>query len=120
AAEPDTPNARVALASAYRDRGYPDIALEMSRLAAQRFPDSGEVQLALVRALRDLNRRSDAIVGLEAFLTAHPKNPRNSHPGSGFCAMKRDSGRLPRRRTGRPSRSAARPTTCTTISATTC
>ncbi len=73
AAEPDNPEARVALAAAYRERGYPDIALEMCRLAAQRFPESGDVQLALVRALRDLDRRSDAIGGLEAWVAAHPR-----------------------------------------------
>jgi tetratricopeptide (TPR) repeat protein len=73
AAEPDNPGARVALAAAYRERGYPDVALEMCRLAAQRFPDSGDVQLALVRALRDLNRRSDAITGLDAWVAAHPQ-----------------------------------------------
>ena len=73
AAEPDNPEARVALAAAYRERGYPDVALEMSRLAAQRFPDSGDVQLALVRSLRELNRRADAIAGLEAWVAAHPQ-----------------------------------------------
>ncbi len=62
---------RLQLAAAYRDRGYPDIALEICRLAAARFPGSGEVQLALVRALRDLNQRNEAISGLEAFLQAH-------------------------------------------------
>jgi len=73
AAEPANPSARVELAQAYRDRGYPDVALEICRLASARFPDSGDVQLALVRALRDTNLRADAIGGLEAFLTAHPQ-----------------------------------------------
>lgn len=73
AASPDDPGARVQLAAAYRDRGYPDIALEMSRLAAARFPHSGEVELALVRALRDLNQRNEAIASLEAFLQANPQ-----------------------------------------------
>jgi len=75
AAEPDNPAARVALAAAYRERGYPDIALEMCRLAAQRFPESGDVELALVRALRDCNRRPEAIAGLEVFHAAHPQKP---------------------------------------------
>jgi len=74
AAAPDDVAPRLQLAAAYRDRGYPDIALEMCRLAAARFPQSGEVQLALVRALRDLNQRPEAIAGLEAFLQAHPQS----------------------------------------------
>ena len=49
------------------------MALEICRLAAARFPESGEAQLALVRALRDMNRRAEAIDGLVAFLKAHPQ-----------------------------------------------
>lgn len=73
AAEPDNAAARLELAAAYRDRGYPDVALEICRLAAERFPESGEVELALVRALRDMNRRPEAIASLEGFLKAHPQ-----------------------------------------------
>jgi tetratricopeptide (TPR) repeat protein len=71
AAEPDNIPARVELAKAYRERGYPDVALEICRLAASRFPDSAEAQLALATALRDMNRRSEAGAGLEAFLKTH-------------------------------------------------
>lgn len=74
AAEPDSVAARLDLAKAYRERGYPDFALEMCRLAAARFPESGEVQLALVRALHDLGQRNEAISGLEAFLQGHPQS----------------------------------------------
>jgi Flp pilus assembly protein TadD len=73
AADPDDIPIRLELAKAYCDRGYPDVALEICRLAAARFPESGEAQLALVRALRDMNRRSEAIDGLVAFLKAHPQ-----------------------------------------------
>ena len=73
AAEPESIAARVELAKAYRERGFPDVALEISRLAAARFPDSGEVQLALVRSLRELKQRAEAIEGLEAFLKSHPQ-----------------------------------------------
>jgi tetratricopeptide (TPR) repeat protein len=73
AAEPDSIPARMELAKAYRERGFPDVALEIGRLAAARFPESGEAQIALVRALRDLNRRPEATEGLEAFLKAHPQ-----------------------------------------------
>jgi Flp pilus assembly protein TadD len=74
AADPDNIPARLELAKAYQERGYADVALEICRLAAARFPESGDVQLALVKALRDMNRRQDAIDGLEAFLKAHPEN----------------------------------------------
>ena len=74
AAEPDNIPARLELAKAYRERGYPDVALEICRLAAARFPESGEAQLALVRALRDVNRRPEAIAGRRRFLKAHPAN----------------------------------------------
>ena len=73
AAAPDDVAARLELASAYRERGYPDVALEICRLAAARFPQSGEVELALVRSLHDLNQRNEAISSLDAFLQAHPQ-----------------------------------------------
>jgi Flp pilus assembly protein TadD len=73
AADPDNIPIRLEMAKAYLERGYPDVALEICRLAAARFPESGEAQLALVRALRDMNRRAEAIDGLAAFLKAHPQ-----------------------------------------------
>jgi Flp pilus assembly protein TadD len=73
AAEPDNIPARLELAKAYRERGFADVALEIGRLTAARFPESGEAQISLVRALRDLNRRAEATGGLEAFLKAHPQ-----------------------------------------------
>jgi Flp pilus assembly protein TadD len=73
AADAENIPARIELARAYRDRGFPDVALEVCRLAAARFPDSGAVQLALVRALREMNRRQEAIDGLEVFLRGHPQ-----------------------------------------------
>jgi tetratricopeptide (TPR) repeat protein len=71
AGEPDNIAARLELAKAYRDRGLHEVALEISRLATARFPESGAAQLSLVRDLRDVNRRAEAITGLEAFLKAH-------------------------------------------------
>jgi Flp pilus assembly protein TadD len=73
AAEPENIPARLDLAKAYRERGFPDVALEISRLATARFPDSGEAQLSLIRALRDLNRRAEATESLEAFLKTRPQ-----------------------------------------------
>jgi tetratricopeptide (TPR) repeat protein len=72
AAEPDNVAARVDLANAYGERGYHEVALEISRLAVVRFPESGEAQLSLVRDLRAVNRRAEAIAALESFLKAHP------------------------------------------------
>ena len=74
AAEPGNIPVRLELARAYRERGYHEVALEISRLAVARFPESGDAQLALVRDLRDVNRRPEAITGLENFLTAHPES----------------------------------------------
>jgi tetratricopeptide (TPR) repeat protein len=71
AAEPGNIPVRLDLSQAYRDRGFSDVALEITRLAAARFPESGAAQLALVRCLRDLNRRTEAAEGLEAFLKDH-------------------------------------------------
>jgi tetratricopeptide (TPR) repeat protein len=62
---------RLELAKAYGERGYHEVALEISRLAVARFPQSGEAQLALVRDLRQVNRRDEAITGLESFLKVH-------------------------------------------------
>jgi tetratricopeptide (TPR) repeat protein len=72
AAEPDNVAARVELANAYRDRGNHDIALEISRLAVARFPESGAAQLSLVRDLHHANQRAEAIGSLEGFLKQHP------------------------------------------------
>jgi Flp pilus assembly protein TadD len=74
AAEPDNIEARIALARAYRDRGYREIVLEISRLAAARFPESGAAQLSLVRDLREVGRREEAIASLEGFLKNHPQS----------------------------------------------
>jgi len=72
AAEPENIAARVELSDAYGERGYHEVALEISRLAVARFPESGEAQLALVRDLRAVNRRAEATASLELFLKAHP------------------------------------------------
>ena len=73
AAEPENVAVRLELAKAYQERGYPEIGLEICRLATARFPESGEAQLGLVRALHDTGRRDEAASGLEAFLKAHPQ-----------------------------------------------
>ena len=74
AAEPENIAVRLDLAKAYRERGYHEVALEITRLAVARFPQSGAAQLALVRDLREVNRRPEATTGLEAFLKEHPES----------------------------------------------
>jgi tetratricopeptide (TPR) repeat protein len=74
AAEPENIAVRLDLAKAYRERGYHEVALEITRLAVARFPQSGAAQLALVRDLREVNRRFEAIAGLEAFLKEHSES----------------------------------------------
>lgn len=71
AGEPENVAVRIELAAAYRERGYPEIALEISRLAVARFPQSGEAQLSLARDLRATGRNTEAIAGLEVYLKAH-------------------------------------------------
>jgi Flp pilus assembly protein TadD len=74
AAEPDNIPVRLELAKAYRERGFHEISLEISRLALARFPQSGTAELSLVRDLREVGRRNEAISGLEGFLKAHPES----------------------------------------------
>ena len=71
AAEPDNVAVRLELAAAYRERGFPEIALEISRLAAARFPGPPEAMLSLIRDLHATGRRSEAIAGLESYLKSH-------------------------------------------------
>lgn len=73
AADAENVGVRLELAKAYQERGYPDVALEICRLTVGRFPESGEAELALVRALRAMNRRNEAIESLTAFLGQHPQ-----------------------------------------------
>jgi tetratricopeptide (TPR) repeat protein len=73
AAEPDNLQARLELARQYRALGSPELALEHYRLAAARFPDSPEVQLLLVKAMRDTGQRLEAVKQLDTFLESHPQ-----------------------------------------------
>jgi Flp pilus assembly protein TadD len=66
AAEPDNIAVRLELARAYRERGYTEVALEICRLAAARFPESAEAQLGVVRSLYEMKRPQEAIAALES------------------------------------------------------
>jgi predicted Zn-dependent protease len=119
AAEPNNVAVRLELAQAYREREYHEIALEISRLAVARFPESGEAQISLVRDLREANLRSDAIAGLEAFLKRHPESTAQHYSWLGI--LRDESGLWP---LGEPHRKPPnwRPMsiTSTIIWATTC
>jgi Flp pilus assembly protein TadD len=76
--------ARLELAKAYRDRGYPEVGLEICRLAVARFPESSEARLALVRALHDVNRRGEALEAVDAYVAGHPQAPAEYHSWLGI------------------------------------
>jgi tetratricopeptide (TPR) repeat protein len=82
--DPSNIPARLELAKAYSQRGYPEVALEIYRLAVARFPESSEARLGLVRALHDVNRRGEAIEVVEAYLASHPQAPAEYHSWLGI------------------------------------
>ena len=84
AAEPDNIAIRLELANAYRDRGFPEMAVELCRLTAERFPQSSEAQLALVRSLFEMKRPAEAIAALEA-------RPRETAEYHSWLGLLRDS-----------------------------
>ncbi|MCZ2151275.1 MAG: tetratricopeptide repeat protein [Bryobacterales bacterium] len=72
AAGPDDVNVRLALADHYRKQGYPELALEHYRLAAERFPDNARVALLTAQVLHDQGMTAEAAAGLERFLARYP------------------------------------------------
>jgi Flp pilus assembly protein TadD len=82
--DPSNIPARLELAKAYRQRGYPEVALEIVRLAVGRFPESSEARLALVHELHDVNRRGEAIEVVEAYLAGHSQAPAEYHSWLGI------------------------------------
>jgi Flp pilus assembly protein TadD len=80
AADPDNVPVRLELANAYRERGYPEIALEVGRLAVARFPESADAQYALVRTLFELKRPDEAL----ATLAARPRDTAEYHTWVGL------------------------------------
>jgi Flp pilus assembly protein TadD len=73
AAHPGEAAPRLELARHYQDLGFSELALEHYRLAAERFPLSGEVHLKLARALREAGEQPEAVRLLEAFLARAPQ-----------------------------------------------
>jgi tetratricopeptide (TPR) repeat protein len=73
AADPDNLAVRMDLIEHYTRGGYPELALEHCRLAAERFPDSAGIQLSLAKLLRAMKLPREAAQGLTAFLEKHPQ-----------------------------------------------
>jgi Flp pilus assembly protein TadD len=69
AVNPQDLQARMDLADRYRRAGYPDIALEHYRLAAERFPESETAAVALARQLRAADQAREAAQVLDALRT---------------------------------------------------
>jgi Tfp pilus assembly protein PilF len=70
---PEDVEARLRLAQAYASRGFPDVALEHYRLAAERFPESASAAVRLARALRQAEQKEEALAGLQSFIHNHPQ-----------------------------------------------
>lgn len=70
---PDDVDARLKLARAYAAHGFPDLALEHYRLAAERFPASLEVAISLAKALRHHGQSAEALAELKTFIHGHPQ-----------------------------------------------
>ncbi|MCS7315197.1 MAG: tetratricopeptide repeat protein [Bryobacterales bacterium] len=77
AADPANPQVRLQLAKRYRELGFPDLALEHARLAAERFPDLADAQIEQARALRAMGLTAEAAELLEAFFRMHPRASAN-------------------------------------------
>ena len=75
AAEPENLQVRLDLAASYERRGFAEVALEHLRLAAERFPNSPEVQVRLAQSLRGQREQQTAILYLTRFLASHAKTP---------------------------------------------
>jgi Flp pilus assembly protein TadD len=72
AAAPENLEARLKLASRYETTGFPEIAVEHYRLAAERFPDREEPVVNLARLLRRLELQGEAGQVLDRYLLGHP------------------------------------------------
>jgi Flp pilus assembly protein TadD len=70
AANPEDLNARLELARRYNGLGYPELAADHCRVAAERFPSSPEVQEMLAASLRRANLPKDAAANIEKYLAA--------------------------------------------------
>ncbi|MBV9742380.1 MAG: tetratricopeptide repeat protein, partial [Acidobacteriia bacterium] len=73
AADANDLDARLSLARLYARQGHPDLALEHYRFAAERFPDSVPVTLALAKTLREMGQSGPALEILRQGMSKHPE-----------------------------------------------
>jgi len=70
---PESLSARLELGKAYERRGYPELALDHYRWAAEHSAESPEAHLLLARTLNHIGHSTEAITLLDGFLQAHPQ-----------------------------------------------
>jgi tetratricopeptide (TPR) repeat protein len=70
-AEPENIDVRMRLAARYEAMGFPEIALEHYRLAAERFPNDAAVMVRLARQLRSQGSGEEGARILERYAHAH-------------------------------------------------
>ena len=66
--DPEDPQVRLKLAEHYESKGFVEVAVEIYRLAGERFPDCELVQIRLAQILRKNERSAEAAESLGAFL----------------------------------------------------
>ncbi len=66
-------DARIALAKLYLSKGFPDLAIEHYRLAAELNPGLPGLTLLLAKALRDMQEPAEASRVIAVFVAKHPK-----------------------------------------------
>jgi tetratricopeptide (TPR) repeat protein len=76
ASDPADLKSRLELARRYDDLGYPELAVEHCRVAAERFPSAPAVQELLARTLRAMGLPKEAAASLDGYLaSARPLSP---------------------------------------------
>jgi Flp pilus assembly protein TadD len=73
-ANPENIPARLELGAAYDKRGYPELALDHYRLAADRSPDSADAALLVAKSLKRTGHVAEAARTLDKFTSAHPRS----------------------------------------------
>jgi Flp pilus assembly protein TadD len=67
-------NARLELGRVYEKRGFPELALDHYRWAAEHSPESPEAHLLLAQALNRTGHAAEGLTALDTFLREHPQN----------------------------------------------
>ncbi len=94
AAEPGNLEIRKDLARHYEQSGFPEVALEHYRLAADQFPNDVEVRLSLARLLRNQGMTAEGAAVLDRFLAGHKPDKDLSNAWSWLGILRDDLGDL--------------------------